>query len=129
MDNPTVTQRVIDAATLILTTAAYRTEQTACTTTHAFTYAEDRTAETYRLTRIELANAARLATHAAFTTGAYSINAMTNPTVRATALRTAIPNLANRDQPCSTEFEPRSPVPRRPPRHTPPKTFTGSARH
>jgi len=125
-----ITQRVIDAAALLLTTAATRTEQTGCTTTAAFTYGENRAAETYNLDRTELAHAARLSTFAAFAMGAYSIRAMTNPTERATALRTAIPHLSTdqrKDQPCSPRSEPCSPEP--PSRSIPPNTSTPSARH
>jgi hypothetical protein len=128
MENPAI-QRVVDAASLILATAADYTERTGCTITEAVTYAKDRTAETYHLTRVGLADAARIATRAAFTTGAYSINAMTNPAIRATALRTASPYLANQDQPCLTRSEPRSREPHRPHRPTAPKTSAGSARH
>jgi hypothetical protein len=126
MENPAITQRVVDAASLILATAADYTERTGCTITEAVTYAKDRTAETYHLTRVGLADAARIATRAAFTTGAYSINAMTSHDIRAAALRTASPYLA-KDQPCSTRSEPRSREPHRH-LHTATKTSAGSAR-
>lgn len=123
MDTP---QRVIDAARLILTTAAARTEQTGHHASQAFDYAEARTAETYPLTTEALAQAARIANQAAFTAGAYQITAMTNPTARAAALRDAINHIATHaeDQPCSTRSEPRSPEP--PPQ--PPTRQRNSAR-
>jgi len=130
MDNTTITQRIVDAADLILTTAATHTERTGSNTTAAFTFGEDRAAETYQLSRAELAHAARLATCAAFAMGAYTINAMANQTTRVTALRNAIPHIT-RDQPCPTRSAysavPR--IPPRPTRPTHPKTSAALARH
>lgn len=130
MNNIPVTQRVLDAADLILVTAATKTEQTGHNITSALTHAEKTAAETYQLNQTELSQAARLATHAAFTTGTYSIEAITNRTTRATALRNAIPRLKDqpKDQSCSTGSEPRSAEPN-PSRPTPPKTYNASAKH
>lgn len=129
MEHTQTTQRVVDAATLILESAAASTEQTGCQTTPAFTTAETRAAETYRLTTAELAQAARIATRAAFVAGSYSINAMTDPAIRTAALRGAIRYIDLTDQPCSTESAPRSPAAAPTPRHSPPRTSPGSARH
>lgn len=131
MEHTKITQRVVDAAALILATAATNIEQTGCQTTSAFAVAETRAAETYRLTTAELALSARLATRAAFTAGAYTINAMTDRAIRTAALRKAIRHIDTyqlQDQPCSTESEPHSPEPQ-PARPTRVKTSSGSAKH
>jgi hypothetical protein len=129
MESTPVTQRVLDAAALILTTAAIHTEQTGCHTTTAFTYAEDRTAETYQLNRTELAQAARIATGAAFGCGVYFLRAMTEATIRVNALKRAAASIAKdhppKDQPsCSSEtFSPNlSP-------YSPMNSSTKSGRH
>lgn len=132
MNHTQITQRVVDAAGLILSLAAANTEQTGCSVTLAFATAETQTAETYLLTTQELARAARLATRAAFVTGAYAIGAMADPDVRTTALREAVHHIDTyqlRDQPCSTGSEPRSPEPRTTHRPTRQKTSSGSAQH
>lgn len=133
MNHTQITQRVVDAAALILTTAAANTEQTGCPVTSAFATAETRTAETYHLTTKELAMAARLATRAAFATGAYAIGAMADPNIRATALHNAVHHIDTyqlRDQPCSARSESHSPEPGTTPhRPTRPKTSSGSAQH
>lgn len=127
MDTP---QRVIDAARLILTTAAARTEQTGHHASQAFGYAEARTAETYQLTTEALAQAARIAVQAAFTAGAYQLAAMASPTTRAAALRKAINHITaqTEDQPCSTRSEPCLPEPQ-PQSPTRQRNSARSARH
>lgn len=129
MKSTQLTQRIVDAAHLILWSAAIRTEQTRCTTTQAFVWGEDRAAETYQLGRQELANAARIATTAAFAAGAYAINAMACPEIRTAALQAAIPHIIRdqpRDHPCSTESEECS---REAHSHIPTRNSNRSAKH